>query len=115
MITEERLAALERRVRRFATGALIDSAIPAAGDLEQSEMAQSLRSRYLADQAKTHWPGCWRDHYQCAMRRIEALEEAETALDQINGLLSSSDPKAAIAICGVVADYYAERGIGEHR
>lgn len=32
-------------------------------------------AHWLSDSGKTHWEGCWRDHYQCAMQRIEELEE----------------------------------------
>lgn len=29
------------------------------------------KTRFERENGKTHWDGCWRDHYACAMRKIE--------------------------------------------
>jgi hypothetical protein len=42
--------------------------------VRQGEEIKALKkSRFEADQGKTHWEGCWREHYRCAMDKIEEL------------------------------------------
>jgi hypothetical protein len=43
--------------------------------IEDAVLVPLRKSRFEAESGKTHWEGCWRDHYRCAMRRIEELEE----------------------------------------
>ncbi len=30
---------------------------------------------------RTHWEGCWREHLECAVARVEMLENGDCALD----------------------------------
>lgn len=109
MITEERLAAIQSRVRMFPGGdALIDGSIPAASDYEQSEMARRLRSRFLSEQGRTHWPSCWREHYVCAMNLIHLMHRAIQFMNRFRPSLETVRTDGAAMGWGTV-DHILER------
>jgi len=50
----------------------------------EAEVAQLQSRQRWRDEAQiTHYEGCWRDHYGCAMERIKALEGERDALKRI--------------------------------
>ncbi len=51
----------------------------------------------------THWEGCWRQHHECAVKRVEALET------MLNRMLDSREAEArATLACEVAMDNYSD-------
>jgi hypothetical protein len=40
----------------------------------EAERDELKRIRFSEESGSTHWVGCWKDHYHCAMFRIAELE-----------------------------------------
>ena len=53
------------------------------------------------NQGVTHYEGCWRDHYGCAMAKIEAMESVEAQSNRTPILKNSDQPLTAPFKCPI--------------
>ena len=82
-------AITELRDKNAATQAFADIELQTCKELRaraeraEAEVSQMQSRQRWRDEAQiTHYEGCWRDHYGCAMERIKALEGERDALQK---------------------------------
>ena len=44
----------------------------------------SAEERRRRQDGKTHWPGCWKDHLDCAVENVQRLVKAATEVERIS-------------------------------
>ena len=90
LVDEAAAAIAELRAEVANTQAFADIELQTCKELRaraeraEAEVAQMQSRQRWRDEAQiTHYEGCWRDHYGCAMERIKALEGERDALKRI--------------------------------
>ena len=71
-------------------------------DYHAASCAEERRRR---QDGKTHWPGCWKDHLDCAVENVQRLVKAATEVERI----SSRDHNAWAELREALAPFKEEK------
>ena len=70
------------------------------------------------NEGKTHWQGCWRHHHECAVKRLEEIEDvdaSEISLGAILLKLLHQRDEAQIRLLGVLWKLVEDEVISESK
>jgi hypothetical protein len=95
-------------------GTYIDlSIMPKMAGMGERITTASAEERRRRQAGKTHWPGCWKDHLDCAVEKIETAEaDAEKyrrLVDKLWLVVADDDPETSNATRVALAKQYAEQ------
>jgi hypothetical protein len=66
-------------------GTYIDlSIMPKMAGMGERITTASAEERRRRQAGKTHWPGCWKDHLDCAVENVQRLVKAATEVERIS-------------------------------